>query len=154
MIRLLVGNGNSASDDDDDNGDGSNIAAGSEFDIDIDDDDDVEDDNDADHIDRLISPDDRHRNECGYSCIMAFRGTSTGRKLKRDVCKLGILQLIAGIALILVAHQIGTLKRKLVYIVWICCSIYLMSLYLYFIGYCLCRVKLRVGSFSASLNHN
>jgi hypothetical protein len=108
-MKLFTGNSRSDDDDDDidDNKSGNDSdEIGLEIDGGNDSDDDANNVTGAEAIERLISPEDRYKNECGYGFILALQGRTTGRKLKREICKLALLQFICGVALLVIVSQV------------------------------------------------
>ena len=59
---------------------------------------------DADEI-IFVDPDDPFEGQFGYWAIQLLRGSSSGRKLKRQTLKLGLLNFIFGIMLLIVMTQ-------------------------------------------------
>lgn len=55
----------------------------------------------------VLGPEDEFEGEFGYSYFKLFTGNSTGRKLKRDVFKFGLTQLVCGLALVCTIKEGG-----------------------------------------------
>jgi hypothetical protein len=51
------------------------------------------------------NPDAEYENEFGYALLKALRGKTVGRRLKRNIFKFGVLQLLCNFALLMIAIQ-------------------------------------------------
>lgn len=65
----------------------------------------TEDDNRSRAVNKKENPDDEFEGEWGYALIKALRGKSPGRRLKRNIFKFGVFQLVCNFSLLMITIQ-------------------------------------------------
>ena len=62
---------------------------------------------------RFAAEDREYEGELGYSLVQALRGKNVGRRFKRNLLKLAIVQLICGISLLIISSLTGLQRAVL-----------------------------------------
>lgn len=65
----------------------------------------TEDDNRTRAVNKRENPDAEFEGEWGYALIKALRGKSAGRRLKRNIFKFGVFQLVCNFSLLMITIQ-------------------------------------------------
>ena len=60
--------------------------------------------------DLVLNPDDEYDGQCGYGCYKLFRGRTSGRKMKRELLRIGIWELCCGLSLTVITSKAGKLS--------------------------------------------